>query len=536
MSFTLPVYTGLSTQRRLTGARPLLQSWCIISIRMLIHALLRAAWRGYLRKPRWMGFHLAWILLAATSTSSLALADVIYLKNGHQIIAKVLSEGAKQVVYESGGGEISIPRSLVDHIEKGSVDSDAAPPAEAPNHAIPASDLPLPAQDAAQPAVAAHSEVITDSAIDPARLQHLDNEVLRSPNFENRNRLVRGYHTAAIFLARHGDPEAAIDLYRHALKFAPDDLALTLGLSYLLVKQTHYNGAIELLLPASIEYPKSADIPMLLGSAYYSSENLGRAIEEWKKALALQESQPLREALAKAEKEKDAASSYEEIQSIHFLLRYDGTEAKGLGKQILDTLESAFRDLQLDLDYYPRETIVVLVYSKDAFRDVTRSPTWVGALNDGKIRVPVSGLTGITPELNRLLKHELTHSFVHLITLDRCPVWFNEGLAQLEEGATTATLGTQLARELSSGRAPSYRALEASFMKLPEDQVAPAYAKSLAALEYLRETYGMAEIRQLLKAMASNPDFNALIEKDLRLNYASFETEVSSYVEKKYGS
>src|SRR5579859_2674037 len=503
---------------------------------MLVHSLFRTAWQDYARRPRRMVFHLAWILLVIAINSSPALADVIYLKNGHQITARVLSEGAKQVVYESGGGEISIPRSLVDHIVKGSVEPGTAPPADVPSHAIPASDLPLPAPDAAQPAVADPSEVITDSAIDPARLQQYDDEMLRSPNFETRSRLVHGYHTAAIYLTRQGNPEAAIDLYRHALKFVPDDLALTLGLSYLLVKQTHYNGAIELLLPAAVEYPKSADIPMLLGSAYYSSENLDRAIEEWKKALALQDSQPLREALAKAEKEKETASSYEEIESIHFLLRYDGTEAKGLGKQILDTLEAAFRDLQLDLDYYPHETIVVLVYSKDAFRDVTRSPTWVGALNDGKIRVPVSGLTDVTPELARLLKHELTHSFVHLITLDRCPVWFNEGLAQLEEGATTATMGSQLTREMTSGRAPSFKALEPSFMKLPEDQVPLAYAKSLAALEYLRATYGMAEIRQLLKAMASNPDFNSLIEQDLRLDYASFETEVSSYVEKKYGS
>ena len=498
--------------------------------------MLGAAWRNYLQKPRRVVLHLAWILLVVASTSSLGIADIIYLKNGHQITAKVLSESAKQVVYESGGGEISIPRSVVDHIEKGPVSSDMDPPPDAPTHAIPASDLPLPAEEAAQPAVSAHSEPITNDAIDPARLQQLDNEVIRSPNFETRSRLVHGYHKAAIYLTRQGDPETAIDLYRHALKFAPDDLALTLGLSYLLVKQTHYSRAIDLLLPAAAEYPKSADIPLLLGSAYYSSENLDGAIEEWKKALALQDSQPLREALAKAEKEKDTASSYEEIQSIHFLLRYDGTEAKGLGKQILDTLESAFRDLQLDLDYYPRETIVVLVYSKDAFRDVTRSPTWVGALNDGKIRVPVSGLTGVTPELARVLKHELTHSFVHLITLDRCPVWFNEGLAQLEEGATTAKFGTQLARELTSGRAPSYKALEPSFMSLPEDQVLMAYAKSLAALEYLRDTYGMSEIRQFLKAMASNPDFSSLLEQDLRLNYASFETEVSSYVEKKYGS
>jgi tetratricopeptide (TPR) repeat protein len=394
----------------------------------------------------------------------------------------------------------------------------------------------LPTPEVTPSAGESHADNITADAASPARLQQLDNEFLRNSNLETRRQLVLGYHDAATYLTRQGDPEAAIELYRHALKFVSDDLATTLALSYLLVKQTHYNDAIELLRPAEDQYPKSPDVPLLLGSAYYSSESLDKAIEEWKKSLALQDTPALRDALAKAEKEKQASSSYEEIQSVHFLLRYDATEAKGMGQKILGTLETAFNDLQMDLDYYPRETIVVLVYSKDAFRDVTRSPNWVGALNDGKIRVPVSGLTDVTPELARELKHELTHSFVHLITLDHCPVWFNEGLAQLEEGATTATLGAQLSRQFSDGHVPTYKDLEASFMKLTPQQVAPAYGKSLAALEFVRETYGTDEIRRLLKAMASNPNFGALIEQDLRLNYSSFETEVSSYVARKYGA
>ncbi|HEV2351008.1 MAG TPA: hypothetical protein VG028_14300 [Terriglobia bacterium] len=494
----------------------------------------RVVWQNVPRNPRGLWFFALWVILAVTSPA--ALADTIYLKNGHQLVGKVSRQDDRQIVYESGDGEVAIPRSLVDHIEKGPVTSDAALPQDKPDHAIAASDLPLPPAETTQPTAGTQPDNITEDAVDPARLQKFDNDVLRSPTAENQRRLVLGYHDAAVYLTRHGDPEGAIDLYRHAMRFIPDNLALTLSLSYLLVKQTHYNDAIELLLPAEDEYPKSPDVSLLLGSAYYSSENLNRAIEEWKKALALQDSQPLRNALAKAEKENETASAYEEIESVHFLLRYDGAAAKGLGSKILDTLEAAFRDLQLDLDYYPQETIVVIVYSKAAFSDVTRSPGWVGALNDGKIRVPVSGLTEVTPDLSRVLKHELTHSFVHLITLDRCPVWFNEGLAQLEEGATTASFGSQLARQFSSGHLPPYKDLETSFMSLPPDEVVPAYAKSLAALEFIRDNYGMVEIRQMLREMATRADIGSLIESDLRMPYSDFETAVASYIEKKYGS
>jgi hypothetical protein len=160
----------------------------------------------------------------------------------------------------------------------------------------------------------------------------------------------------------------------------------------------------------------------------------------------------------------------------------------------------------------------------------------VGALNDGKIRVPVSGLSTMTPELARVLRHELTHSFVRQITVGRCPTWFNEGLAQMMEGATTTSLGSQLARAFAANKIPTFAALEPPFMGLPSDQVGLAYAKSLAGLEYLRETHGMTGIRRMLKLIASNPDMDSLLQSELRLSYEAFEHEVANYIVTRFGA
>jgi tetratricopeptide (TPR) repeat protein len=316
----------------------------------------------------------------------------------------------------------------------------------------------------------------------------------------------------------------------------PNDLPLTLALGYLMVTQHHYLECVDLLLPATDKFPKSSDVHVLLGSAFYGQEDLDQAIAEWNQALALADNQRIRDAIAKAEHERDTTHSYLELRSEHFLVRYEGKEQEKLSAEVLNSLEGSFRELVLDLDYYPRETIVVLLYPNQTFQDITRSPTWVGATNDGKIRVPVSGLTTVNADLARVLKHELTHSFVRQITVGRCPTWFNEGLAQLEEGATTATQGSQLARAMAGGHAPSYRDLEAPFINLPLAQVGLAYAKSIAALEYLRDTYGMGEIRRLLKMMPSHPDLSSLLQDELRLDYANFEQEVSSYIVKRYGA
>jgi hypothetical protein len=265
-------------------------------------------------------------------------------------------------------------------------------------------------------------------------------------------------------------------------------------------------------------------------------ENMDEAIAQWNKALALQDNPRLHEAVAKAEREREISGFYRELRSEHFLLRYEGEQGEKLSNEVLNSLEGSFQNLVLDLDYSPREVIVALLYPNQAFNDMTRSPTWVGALNDGKIRIPVSGLTQVNADLARVLKHELTHSFVRQITMGHCPTWFNEGLAQLEEGATTATMGSQLGRAVSSGRLPSFQSLEGPFLNMPQDQVALVYAKSLAALEYLRTTFDMGEIRNLLNAMPSQPDFGVLLQNELHLSYPAFEQEVANYLVKKYGS
>jgi tetratricopeptide (TPR) repeat protein len=467
---------------------------------------------------------------------SAALADVIYLKNGRKIVGQVTQENSKQVVYSIQGGELSIPRSMVDHIEKSAEPADERPPHRSETPPEKAREVPLPSFPSGEFPSGTDSLVIKSGAVDEAYLLHLDSEMIHNPSPENVRLLKQGYQQAALFQARKGDPEGAIQKYQQALKLLPNDLALTLALGYFQVTQSHYLEAVDLLLPAADRYPKSADVYMLLGSAYYGMENMDEAIAQWNKALAVQENLRLHEAIDKAEREREISGSYRELRSEHFLLRYEGEQGDKLSGEVLNSLEGSFQNLVLDLDYSPREVIVALLYPNQAFQDITRSPNWVGALNDGKIRVPVSGLTQLNAELARVLKHELTHSFVRQITMGRCPTWFNEGLAQLEEGATTATMGSQLARAVATGSLPSFPSLEGPFLNMPQDQVALAYAKSLAALEYLRTTFDMGEIRNLLKVMPSQPDFGVLLQDELHLSYPAFEQEVANYLLKKYGT
>jgi len=462
-----------------------------------------------------------------------AFADVIYLKNGRKIVGQVTHEDREKVTYSIQGGELSIPESLVDHIEKTNEEERTPGENRTPQERSP--EIPLPPPPSGELSTQTGSPVIKDGAVDEAYLLHVINEQTHHPSAENTHLLRQAYQQAGLFLANQGNPDGAIQKYQEALKFLPNDLPLTLALGHLQVVQNHCLEAMDLLLPAADRYPKSANILILLGSAFYGMENMDEAIAQWNKALAIGDNPRVRQAIAKAEHEREIAGSYCEVRSEHFLVRYDGDHSEKLSGEVLRSLEGSFQDLVLDLNYSPQEMIVVLLYSNAAFKDITRSPTWVGALNDGKIRVPVSGLTQMNAALASVLKHELTHSFVRQITGGRCPTWFNEGLAQLEEGATTATLGSKLAREVNTGRLPSFQSMEGPFMNMPQDQVAFAYAKSLAALEYLRTTFDMDSIRRLLQATSSQPDFGVILQDNLHLTYPAFEQEVANYIVRKYG-
>src|SRR5882762_2300774 len=69
-----------------------------------------------------LSFRIRTVLLgvALLSLSGRAAADTIVLKNGRRIIALSAFEEGEKVKYLTSAGELSLPKSIVDHIERGS--------------------------------------------------------------------------------------------------------------------------------------------------------------------------------------------------------------------------------------------------------------------------------------------------------------------------------------------------------------------------------------------------------------------------------
>ncbi|HME11327.1 MAG TPA: tetratricopeptide repeat protein, partial [Candidatus Acidoferrum sp.] len=429
------------------------------------------------------------VVLALLAAAAPASADTIVLKNGRRITAFNVVETADKITYQTSAGELTLPKSIVDHVEKGGmVAMPGAPGADAASLAItPPAMAPISGEaEIAQGAV-------HDGAVDRVYIAKLEGQA-RTAGSSAEVPAAVAHHAAAMFELSHGDMERALTDERTALTYAPQEPVLLMNVAYLHLRRSEYTQSLDYLERARRVAPDNPDVAKLAGWSYYGMNKMDQAIAEWKRSLALRPDPEVQAALDKALRDKQEEDSYKENESAHFNLKYSGAAEPGLARDVLKTLELHFAAIESELNFTPPDSIGVILYTQQAFADITKAPGWVGALNDGRIRVPVQGLTSMTPELSRVLKHELTHSFVGQKTRGRAPTWIQEGLAQWMEGQRSSQNAAALTQIYAAGHASSLGHLEGSWMGLNSDQAAYAYAWALANIEYIIETDGMADI------------------------------------------
>src|SRR5258707_454209 len=211
-----------------------------------------------------------------------AAADTIVLKNGKRIIALSAVEEGDKVKYLTSAGELSLPKSIVDHIEKGgAVSMSGAPGADAANLAI------APPSIAASGAVAELEHgAVHDGAIDRNYIAKLESAARSGGEQANRSAAL-GHHVAANFELAHGDMEHALTDARTALTYAPEEPVFLLNVGYLLLRRSEFKESLEYLERARRVAPDDADVSKLEGWAYYGLNKLDQAVGGWKRARGL---------------------------------------------------------------------------------------------------------------------------------------------------------------------------------------------------------------------------------------------------------
>jgi predicted negative regulator of RcsB-dependent stress response len=467
-----------------------------------------------------------------------AQADTIVLKSGRRIRATTVIEEGDRVYYDTSAGRLSLRKSVVDHIERGaSVDFSGSGSGGGGSSAAEAlSKVSAPAGEAPSGFDDVVKATLAGGSIDRNYIAKLESEA-QGGNAQAVMRVEVAHFVAARFEFDKGDVDQAIAHLRRGLTFAPNDAFLLINLGYLQIRQSQYTAAIDSLERARRADAKSLLVAKFLGLAYYDAGKNEQAVAEWKRGLALGNDDEMKYLLQKAQADQAEEASYKEGVTAHFNLKYNGsTSAPALARDVLRTLEQHFSSISSDLNYSPPESISVILYTDQAFQDITHSPGWVGALNDGRIRVPVQGLTGMTSELNRTLKHELTHSFIDQKTGRRCPTWLHEGLAQYEEGQRSRDDAAAFLQAFDKQKITvPLAALEGSWMSLDSERARVAYAWGLAVVEHLVSQYGMGDVVRLLDHMKTDGSPEQASRNALRMDYQELQEGTVKYLRRTYG-
>jgi len=465
---------------------------------------------------------LAVVLWLAPFAAS-ARADTIHLKNGRTIVADRVRENGNRYEYEIGEDTYAIPKSSVDRVDAGGMPAPSAAGSKV-------ADLPTfaPADSLANEGDLV-GKIIKEGKVNPEGLAGLENK-------GNAELSATADFIAGKFEFDHGNIAQARQYFDNALRFQPDNSTILIYYSAVLVRSGNASQALPYAQRAARANPDSPDAYTMLGYAQFASDHTKEAITSWKRSLELRPDPAVQQFLAKAQREQNVESEFSQGESSHFVLHYEGKQTSDAFRgQIIAALESDYDDLLRDLGTPPRDNILVTLYTEQAFFDVTHAPSWSGAMNDGKLRIPISGLTSMTSELAHVLKHELAHSFITQLSAGRCPPWLHEGIAQYLEPKSLGGDGHQLALLFKAQHNIPLNALEGSFMQFSGAQAYLAYAESLAAVSYITDSYGLSDIQRILQRIGQGTSTEAALRATIHSDYGQLESDLTRYLADKYG-
>ena len=337
------------------------------------------------------------------------------------------------------------------------------------------------------------------------------------------------------FMGKGRFAEAA-DKYDHAGELYPDDPKLKLLRGIALYALKDYDNArfeFDRAIALGGETPETL---FHLGRVYYDTGETDRALQLWEKALQLApDNQDLQAILEKTRREAAVESAMGKGHGGKFLVTYDTAVPRDTADRIIDLLEGYYNSVGYDLGRYPQAKVPVILYARKDYKNITSSPDWSGGVYDGKIRIPADAIGEISPRIRATLRHEYTHAVVYDMTRGNCPVWLNEGLAEVEGRMEYDTPIVEAPRALKDGTFKPMKSLEGSFIGLERKSALLAYEQSYLMVKFMIKSYGWHKIQELLNALGSGLDIGAAFVKALGeygLDYQKAQDEFMESVRK----
>jgi hypothetical protein len=321
-----------------------------------------------------------------------------------------------------------------------------------------------------------------------------------------------------VLLSRRGEYARALPALEGAFRLASQDslIAGNLETAYYnygrdLIAKVSYQEALALAGRGLRILPENPALLCLKAEAHYRINQgdsalaiIGR-IGRGQADLAVRQRLEWLEPLCRQERALEAGDSG------NFEILFEGGEDRELASEILEMLEETRQRQGIQLGWFTRRPVTVVLYRGRDFSDITRLADWAGAAFDGKIRLPV-GHSRDRTVLARVLTHEFIHALLFEVAGGGFPAWFNEGLAQHQEE-----------RPGGEARYLALAGLKESFMKLDRGSAVHAYQASHSAVEYLISQNGFEHLGLLLERMSRGGIFDRNFEEVYGLTVEEFD-------------
>ena len=369
-------------------------------------------------------------------------------------------------------------------------------------------------------------------------LEHLENSHRLFPlNEKITHNLAGGYAAYGHLLIKQKHYEQADEAFLKAQELYPDDVSYALLRGVCNYHLKRYDIARYELEQARSQAGDSIEVLYFLGLVLYDTDNRQQAVELWELALKLAPGRrEILDILSKAHKETAVEASMDQGHSSRFDLSYDPDVDTAFALAVLGVLEAAASTVNGELDHYPQPRVPVGIYKRGDYKTVTDSPDWSGGVYDGKIRLPFGAAKEITPAIRAILYHEYAHVVVFDLTRGNCPLWLNEGIAEVFGRTQYSRPLTELEHAVRKGAAADFRKLEKSFSGLSTADAVLAYQQSYSMVDYLVSTYGWHRVKRILVGLGNGLNAESAIAAALCDYNQTYDGIIAEWRERIVGS
>ncbi len=221
-----------------------------------------------------------------------------------------------------------------------------------------------------------------------------------------------------------------------------------------------------------------------------------------------------------------ADAAWGEIKDKHFVIYYESQNDKAVAANLLRRAEDYYRKIGDDIGYsrtnkmwtWDDRVQIFLFATRETFLAKTGQPVWSTGYADRDSRLFKSKtIMTFKQEENfsdGLLPHEISHLILHdFIPNERIPVWFDEGVAQMQEMDKRA-MARSIMRKLTSGDQyiPFDKFMRWDIRTESDPRKAQIfYVQSLSVVDYLITKYGVGAFGRLCRQLRDNKDFSTAL-------------------------